>query len=1259
MGPDSFTPPALKSNPFAVGTRAVPPRPTPRVPRKTSAARPRTAKEATEQPGNSFKYLYWRLSKEAFQQMCGALLRLKYDPVQCYPVGMADGGIDAISHGAIVYQVKWTSKFEQSPASWLKDVIDGERENIMRLVREKGVSRYILMTSVAGTTTSVGTGSMQKLQRDLEAYSREFGIDVDCWWQADIDAEVDSAPDALKWSYQEMLAGADAIRYLIHGLDAQGAAHQMRETLLKVMGSQWRDDSKIKFSQLDMDRVNIADLFIDVRVKRLGQPRAAKERLLAEPDSIASETGAIKYMLSSLFPLTYLLGVPGQGKSTLGQYLCQIHRAAILPDLAFDSNLPITTEPKLPLRVDLTDYSSWISGQDPFAGDGDTAKTKHRRKDQRSLELFLASFCTFHSGGRQVTVEQVQSLLDRYPTLVVLDGLDEVADPRLRGTVVDEINRFASRMGTAAEKRRFQVLVTARPNASSLPEPDKETFQTLELCPLDEKLQSDFVARWAALNEITGSDKKRLQRTFQERTAYDHVAQLADNPMQLTILLFLINRKGEAVPISRTPLYTEYMATLLDREVSNHQIDRDHVPRVTEVTSFLGWHMQSGVESERGAGRMSLHDIEDTLVVYFRRTDGPSDRAEELFKTVTHRFWALTSKVEGTFEFAVQPVREYFAAKFLAEWAGQDRRDPLPKSEVLNQLIKRNYWLNTARFYAGFANPNELAGLRYGLEDAIGQGHHPLQERVAIWTLLSDGIFANRESIQRDVADLLTDDLTIRLATDNHAGSTNFPRLGGAAGGESLGKALLRDITANPGDDMSLARVAMLRQHALIDLKAFTSWWNPKADDALGTGLETAWLSIGARFGAAKLSPAQSDRLALETAGACRAALCAGASPADGGVQQNRLIRAVLDGWCSDSDAIGSSEAGNLLRAMRPFWFIRLAEAGKEGPLVPTQHFWVEQPASSNRSDAFKSLIQINAQYKRLQQAARTQAMGQKGTTEPWQNAARQLARIHGACWLAADIAIIGAATRDTRGEGSIDRNGEPFGPNVDYGRLVLEVHRRPAADWWQLNFEKYPDSLSRRTWAIALLATGDEDIVVEHLENLDTVVTGASSNEFLAMAASSGRLGATSIPRRLGMSVLAAAATHSGRLILLVTHFVSDLRAYDPLVPLSDDLLSTMADSESHNWAVARAISTRLLDHADQNLLRGLAKLGQESPVEVSYTEGSVRGDVASEVLKDPVTYPGAWVRAAERWRSTTNSERLLSEEALAQGWVPKVPRL
>jgi hypothetical protein len=544
----------------------------------------------------------------------------------------------------------------------------------------------------------------------------------------------------------------------------------------------------------------------------------------AQNDQMLEPSGAVQRLLETTVPLTYLLGVPGQGKSTVSQYLAQLHRSAILPGhMVADRKPPppSVTDPKLPIRVDLKDYAAWLSGRDPFGDDEPARLPRRRPKGRRSLDLFLADLCSAFSGGRFVTVEDVQSLLARYPTLLILDGLDEVAEQDLREIVVDEINLTADRMGLLGNRRRFQILVTARPNASGLPEPDKNTFQTLALEPLTPRQQRQFMNKWCDVHNIHGRARRSMQRTFLDRSAHDHVAQLADNPMQLTILLFLINRKGDAVPVARTPLYTDYMTALMEREVNREQIHRDQVPLVQEITAFLGWHMHSGVETVPSAGRMTIRDIETTLLIYLRAVEGPDQETGQLFKAASDRFWALSSKEGNTFEFAVQPVREYFAARFLAEWAGRERRDPLPKQQILTELIYRPYWMNTARFYAGFASPNELAGLRYGLESAIDQGRHPLQTRAAAWALLGDGLFTNHTPVQRDVTKLLVDPASIVLIARHPDSALTFPPLPADGGGDQLARFLLDAVEADPAGNLTAARVDVLRTRTPLDRDTF------------------------------------------------------------------------------------------------------------------------------------------------------------------------------------------------------------------------------------------------------------------------------------------------------------------------------------------------------------------------------------------------------------------------------------------------------
>jgi hypothetical protein len=1239
---------------------------------RRAPAEPRSVKPSSEQPGNSFRYLYWRLSEKEFQQLCAALLRDKYDDVQCFPVGMKDGGIDAISHGSIVYQVKWSSKLERNPETWLAATIKKERANIERLVREKGITRYILMTSVAGTTTNKGTGSIQKLKPELDKYAKQFGIPVECWWQAEIDAEVDGAPDAIKWSFSEMLAGSDAIRFLIDGSQVEGRAYGMRETVLQVIGTQAREDSRVKFSQGDLDQVGITDLFIDVHASITDKPGAVSTpsylgRAPAEPDNSAKRShsvGAVAYLLHSPAPLIYLLGAPGQGKSTLGQYLCQIHRAAILQtDVLGDRPAPRETvaDPKLPLRVDLKDYAAWLAGYDPF-GEEEPRNPRPRRRAERSVEMFLAQFCTASSGGRTVAVEDVQSLLERYPTLLVLDGLDEVADPGWRTVIVEQIRDTAARMAARSTRgRRFQILVTSRPNASGLAEPDRATFETMRLEPLTPELQHQYVTKWCEVNGIAGKERRDLRRTFFNRIALDHVAQLADNPMQLTILLFLISRKGEAVPVSRTPLYTDYMSALMDREVSRRQIEREQVPRVQEVTSFLGWHMHSGVEADPSYSRMVKSDIETALLIYFSKTEGPVEEITQLFRAASDRFWALTSKIEGTFEFSVQPVREYFTARYLAHWAGRERREPLTKKEILQHLIGRPYWLNTARFYAGFATPNELAGLRYGLEDAFDAAHHPLQERVAAWALVADGIFANDARVQRDVVGLLADDLTVALATHHPDAAVNFPRLAAASGGRQLAEALLQRLDSQPDSPLARAQIGIVRERTSYTREEFLTWWTPRLRAAIGRADQTAWLKIGAHYGGLRIETEASEALVLTTPADCSAALAVGAASA--GSTDQALLRAVLDGWCSDTEASPTSEAGLLLRAMRPQWFHQLDDARRSGPPLATGHLWLAERDRSSRTNSWSRLIEIDSRYEALRNAANTQKTGRKGTTELWQNPARELTRIHGPSWLAAEIAVAGAANQNVTTSGSIDSDGQPLGPNIDYGSFVVTVRGRPDQHRWRELHDEYEDSLSRRTWALALLATAQPDVIASLLPQVDTCLASLTSDEFAAFAASSSRLGASRPHGRLFAGLWSCAADTHLRTRLVLAHFAAGQLDYDPLPALANEELVDLASPGAASWPIARAITARLGTERTPDLFAALTKLGSTSILDFpapSAIEGeAVPADYQATILIKAASYPGAWVVEAERRRSFYGRDAPLDKLAAAEDWLPFVPRL
>lgn len=1213
-----------------------------------------SGKPLSEQAGNSFRYLYQRLSEKEFQQLCSALIRIAHPDARCFPVGMSDGGRDISgSEGelAVIFQVKWSSKALQNPVTWLKSSVEAERPNIERLIREEGATEYRLMTCVAGTSTPK-TGTIDRLDKELDMLSEQYGIRMRCLWQSDMDSMVDNAPDATKWSYAQMLVGQDLIRYLIDGSQVEGRAAEMRRTLLGVMSAQWGEDAKVKFSQVDMDHLNIVDLFVDVE-ETLEEPAGNALDAYVGRQQARGE-GAVQYLLRTTMPLTLIRGEPGQGKSTLGQYLCQVHRAALLPASEITMGKAPDhrpADPKLVLRADLKEYATWLLGQDPWGHD--EQKVKRPKAAERSVEHFLASLCAYHSGGRSVTVEQMNDLTQRYPLLVVLDGLDEVADFALRSEVVQQIDAFARRLGGTSQ-RRFQVVVTTRPNNGGLKEPSAEMFETVRLVRLSPSLQHEYMRKWTSVHHIRGRKQRQLMKVFRDRSAHDHVAELAKNPMQLTILLFLVNRRGEGVPDARTAMYRQFMETLLDREVEKDQLVKDNVPLVYELTAYLGWLMQSGVEARTVPDRLETKRIKRHLRNYLDEVEGPMDLVDQLFSAISDRFWALSSKVDGTFEFSVQSVREYFAALFLSDYVGLFGEAVVLRSDVLHALVDRSYWSNTARFYAGFANPNELMTLVAGLDEAIESGRHPLQARAAVLTLLADGVFAPVARSQRATAHLLSDPLSIRLLTATGLKSplTDLPA---ERGGSDLAAALMGASAATPHEMLSRDRVRVLPRLG-VDRTAFESWWIPRLNAAIGSPHEAGWVQLGASFPGATLDDVTATTIALDGAASRRAAIALKARPPAGSAAHETLIRSVLDNEASDIAVTGTTVAGDLLKALRPQHYLRLATPAADPIyLVAVGHLVDHEAERKARSSIFKRLKSFDRRYERIMRASAVRR-GEAKSTAPWQHTARELAAIHGQCLIGAEIALIGAMQLEIVTGGSITPGATAFGSSSDYGTLVQEARaNKSSGTWWRDQIDLCDDDLSRTTWALAFVAIADTEVVTEHIAAFDEVVEQIEEERFFSGAQTSSRLAASAMGRRLRSEVWTAAQTATDRARLLIAHHAARFESFDPLAGLSASQLSHMARYGHASWPAVRAISARLLTGEPLiPLLEALEACGPDAHIVIPEGKAESSPLLTDSILEQPQKFPLGWVVAAERWRSSRYVEPPLSKLAIANGWVP-----
>lgn len=462
-------------------------------------------------------YPFENLNPEKFQEFAQALLAKEVSDLQCFPVAQSDGGRDIITYESMsssqdfaIYQVKYVRKplAEKDVHKWLLAIIKGEAPKVKELIK-KGAKQFFLITNVPGTAHP-DVGSIDQMNQLLE---NELGIPSRCWWRDDLNRKLDDAWN-LKWSYPELMTGSDLIRSIIEfGLSED--KERRASTIKAFIVEQFNIDQVVKFKQVDLQN-RLLDLFIDVPLlppqnaetgKKVLKYRRVYEYisytlgnkggstleeqhfayLNARNSVVGSATLLLHPLIQKEAPWIVLEGAPGQGKSTITQYLCQVHRMRLLGREEVKKHLPeaykesedlrvipehhINSQVCLPFRIDLRDVASWLSGNNPFSLEN---KSSQISNTQKSLEEFLALLVSYYSGGLDFSAADLIAVFKRSPVLLVFDGLDEVADIEKRHEVVNTIHTGSRRL--KANALSLQVIVTSRPaafaNSPGLPESD-------------------------------------------------------------------------------------------------------------------------------------------------------------------------------------------------------------------------------------------------------------------------------------------------------------------------------------------------------------------------------------------------------------------------------------------------------------------------------------------------------------------------------------------------------------------------------------------------------------------------------------------------------------------------------------------------------------------------------------------------------------------------------------------------------------------
>ncbi|MFF2999564.1 NACHT domain-containing protein [Streptomyces sp. NPDC057950] len=828
-------------------------------------------------------FYYEQLDPERFQHLCQALIVREFPGTQCFPVGQRDGGRDALQvlsgdpTRSRVFQVKYVrNPFSITDAhKWVVDTMRGELPKLQSmLTAESEIVEYLLITNVPGTAFPE-FGSIDTLNALLET---ELEVPIRVWWRDDLDRRCENSAD-IRWAYPDMLRGTDVLQALAEA-DAS-ALHGVRLDALRTFAvAQYEDDNEVRFQQVDLSN-EILNLFVDVpatvpewsdQPKRRGhsnshQIRSAVHRLsqLVQPvghtvhptQRHQVEVGAATLLLddelSRLASLVVLEGGPGQGKSTLGQYICQVHRMKMLGMPEFEG-LPDVHKPssvRFPIRVDLREYATWLAGRNPFGQARDERRPQHLNK---SLESFISYLVNERSGGRSFTPDDLALTASSSALLLVLDGLDEVAEVSLRNEVVREVTSAARRLGDSAAA--LQILVTTRPSAlAEVNEFPPKLFHRWSLSRLGRPLIEEYASRWARSRRLKPKELANLRRVLNDKLDQPHMRDLARNPMQLAILLTVIHTRGSSLPDKRTALYDIYVELFLAREAEKSETVKLRQELLIDVHRYLAWVLHSEAETGSTLGKIESSRLKSVLRDYLVAEQRNPDLVDELFTGLSQRVVFLVGAVEGLFQFEVQPLREYFAGRYLYETApyspvGSPRKGT--KDERFDALARNTHWLNVTRFYAGCFSKGELPSLVDRLEvlcadPDLGLTSHP---RTLAATLVADWVFSqNPRSLQKTVGMILDKNGYRALLGDDMYSfdSESLLTLPEGCGRHELVLRCIDLLKESPKHDVQTALARLAQKNST--LAELTTLWRDNFADLRNEEEKMSWFLTGYYLG--------------------------------------------------------------------------------------------------------------------------------------------------------------------------------------------------------------------------------------------------------------------------------------------------------------------------------------------------------------------------------------------------------------------------
>ena len=397
-----------------------------------------------------------------------------------------------------------------------------------------------------------------------------------------------------------------------------------------------------------------------------------------------------------------ILGAPGAGKTTLMNYWVVTAAAAQIRKAQRQEGVSSGDSESESVSNALPDPIFAMAGYFPVL----IRIRDLAREPNLSVLDFLTKFVKADLEVASVSTGFFQHWLETGEALILLDGLDEVADDAQRHKVVGKIETF---LGAYPH---CPAIITSRPAGYRDDYFSRRQYPHYELLPFDDVKIETFINHWYDSRVDSPSERERRKGSLRSALAdKPRIKQLARNPLLLTIIALI--HRYKTLPRQRQELYNSAVDTLISKWDEGKELttgdalkylDTSDIRRLMERLAY--WiHTQGSVNDAENGTQIERHTLLGKLTKFIKeikaseKLETYAARAEAetlLDKIVKDRAGLLAKQGERRYAFVHKTFQEYLCSKeilYLQEDQDPDDDDYVPHAKQhIKKYLHAPHW---------------------------------------------------------------------------------------------------------------------------------------------------------------------------------------------------------------------------------------------------------------------------------------------------------------------------------------------------------------------------------------------------------------------------------------------------------------------------------------------------------------------------------------------------------------------------------------